>query len=217
MLQTGQRWKTAVVQGKPVRNFSECPPAGPSSNTAAPPRTLHMWPTRTQQNHSLTHSVEITTHLRQQAPTPGESRAHNVEMRALRASNGTAGPSLIHQLCSRAVSCSGGSGGAASSAAAAAAAAAGGVCCWNTVRSVWGESLDRSEASRVDSFYNTTVETYAQLPIAALSLQRLLESGRSAALDAGYVMQSAQEVRGGAVSGGWALYAGARIRASVGL
>jgi hypothetical protein len=111
--------------------------------------------------------------------------------------------SSIHSFICRAsaAASSSGTGGASTSSSGGVAAATAAAACKAAAhrlqarRRVWGESLDRSEANRIDSFYNTTVETYAQQPITALSLQRLLESGRSAALDGSYVMRNAQEVR----------------------
>ncbi|GBF98531.1 pyruvate dehydrogenase kinase [Raphidocelis subcapitata] len=92
-----------------------------------------------------------------------------------------------------AVALAAGRGGPAPLAASAATAAAGRSSSGS--RGVWTEPPKDSESARVDSFYNTTVETYAQLPITQLSLQRLLEGGRSAALDAGYVTANAREVQ----------------------
>jgi hypothetical protein len=63
-------------------------------------------------------------------------------------------------------------------------------------RSVWNESLGRSEALRAGSFYgNAAVEAYAGEPLAPLSLRRLVDGGRAAALDAGAVLANASEVR----------------------
>lgn len=101
--------------------------------------------------------------------------------------------------------------------AAAAAATCGAARCaqraWpHGSRGVWGESLDRSEASKADSFYNTTVETYAALPIEPLTLEHLLARGRPAALDAETVMPSAREVRRVHTACAWACSVHIRAR-----
>lgn len=72
-------------------------------------------------------------------------------------------------------------------------------CCHHLLqcrRGVYTESVGSAEARRADSFYNTTVEAFAQQPIAPLSLRALLDSGRRAALDADYVLRNAREVGG---------------------
>jgi hypothetical protein len=40
-------------------------------------------------------------------------------------------------------------------------------------RSLWNEHLDARESRRVDSFYDSTIERYAQMPIETLSLEQV--------------------------------------------
>lgn len=40
-------------------------------------------------------------------------------------------------------------------------------------RSVWNESIDAREARKADSFYDSTIERYAEQPIETLSLEQV--------------------------------------------
>ncbi|KAF8071299.1 hypothetical protein HT031_001382 [Scenedesmus sp. PABB004] len=62
-------------------------------------------------------------------------------------------------------------------------------------RGVWGEPPALSEARRAESFYDSTVEKYAEMPLVTLTLEHMLRLGRNAPSDPSRVVQSAQFVQ----------------------
>lgn len=61
-------------------------------------------------------------------------------------------------------------------------------------RHVWNERLDQQEALKADSFYDSTVEKYAEMPIETFSLEQMLNIGRNVISDPSKVIQSANFV-----------------------
>eukprot|EP00879_Flechtneria_rotunda_P031167 GHRR01034023.1.p1 GENE.GHRR01034023.1~~GHRR01034023.1.p1 ORF type:complete len:109 (+),score=16.39 GHRR01034023.1:875-1201(+) len=62
-------------------------------------------------------------------------------------------------------------------------------------RCVWNESMDQQEALKAESFYDSTVEKYAQMPVQTLSLEQMLHIGRNVMSDPAKVIQSARFVQ----------------------
>lgn len=61
-------------------------------------------------------------------------------------------------------------------------------------RHVWNERLDHQEALKADSFYDSTVEKYAEMPVETYSLEQMLNIGRNVISDPTKVIQSANFV-----------------------
>eukprot|EP00878_Enallax_costatus_P015017 GHUV01015724.1.p1 GENE.GHUV01015724.1~~GHUV01015724.1.p1 ORF type:complete len:495 (+),score=95.37 GHUV01015724.1:1927-3411(+) len=61
-------------------------------------------------------------------------------------------------------------------------------------RHVYSERLDHQEALKADSFYDSTVEKYAEMPIETFSLEQMLNIGRNVISDPTKVIQSANFV-----------------------
>ncbi|KAF6261335.1 alpha-ketoacid dehydrogenase kinase [Scenedesmus sp. NREL 46B-D3] len=62
-------------------------------------------------------------------------------------------------------------------------------------RHVWNENMDLGEARKADSFYDSTVEKYAVMPVETLSLEQMLYIGRNVASDPSKILQSAHFVQ----------------------
>lgn len=62
-------------------------------------------------------------------------------------------------------------------------------------RSVWNDSIDQREARKADSFYDSTIERYAEQPIETLSLEQMLTIGRNVLSDPSKIIQSARFVQ----------------------
>eukprot|EP00775_Hariotina_reticulata_P003362 gene3362-3637_t len=54
--------------------------------------------------------------------------------------------------------------------------------------------MDRREALKAESFYDSTVEKYAEMPVETLSLEQMLHIGRNVSSDPSKVIHSAQFV-----------------------
>lgn len=61
-------------------------------------------------------------------------------------------------------------------------------------RHVWNERLHQQEALKADSFYDSTIEKYAEIPIETFSLEQMLNIGRNVISDPSKVIQSANFV-----------------------
>lgn len=61
-------------------------------------------------------------------------------------------------------------------------------------RHVWNERMDQQEALKAESFYDSTVEKYAEMPIKTFSLEQMLNIGRNVISDPTKIIQSAHFV-----------------------
>lgn len=69
------------------------------------------------------------------------------------------------------------------------------LCDAQAQRTIWGEALASQEAEKAESFYDSTVEQYAQIPLDTLSLQQMLSFGRDAWNDPDKILRSARYVQ----------------------